>query len=252
MKLFVILALILLAPVFGQMELGRLSDDLAEKTISLNPEYAVFGRKEVKAGGKLPLVIYLHGAGGEGLDVKRIANGPRQLLRTVRDAGLRCLCVAPQASRSPRKFGAKGGWVPEDLNVLLTHLKKSLPVDEKRIYVTGNSMGGYGTLAWAAKFPDHFAAIAPMVGGLGPEGPKDVTKDLKGWGRNLAKVPMTAYYGAIDRVVQADRGTMLMQAIGEAGGTKAEVFTLEGEGHAAGRVAYGKEEFVRWMFEQKR
>ena len=51
--------------------------------------------------------------------------------------------------------------------ILLTHLLETLPVDPERIYVTGNSMGGYGTYAWAGASPKHFAAIAPMVGGLG-------------------------------------------------------------------------------------
>ena len=248
--LFLVLMLVSLAS--GGMKTGKLPDDLAQKTISLNPEFAIFGNEGIKDGEKLPLLIYLHGAGGEGTDLSRIANGPRQFLRTIERMGLRCLCVAPQASRSPGKFGAKGGWVPEDLNILLSHLKKSLPIDEKRIYLTGNSMGGYGTMAWAGKYPHHFAAIAPMVGGLGPGGPKDITKDLKSWGENLAKIPMKAYYGELDKVVPPDRGTMILEAIKKAGGKKAEVIILPGEGHAAGRAAFEKLDFARWMFAQKK
>lgn len=113
-------------------------------------------------------------------------------------------------------------------------------------------MGGYGTFMWAGYRPQHFAAIAPMVGGIGPLGPKDVTKDLDLWGRNLAKLPMRAYYGGKDRVVPADRGDMIMKAIGKAGGKQAKLFVLEDKGHDAGRVPYSQPEFFKWLFSHKR
>ena len=113
-------------------------------------------------------------------------------------------------------------------------------------------MGGYGTFMWAGYRPRHFAAIAPMVGGIGPLGPKDVTKDLDLWGRNLAKLPMRAYYGRKDRVVPADRGDMIMKAIGKAGGKQAELIVFEDKGHDAGRVPYSQPEFFKWIFSHKR
>lgn len=227
-----------------------LPDELDEKTISLNQEYWVFGGENLKEGEKLPLLIFLHGAGGVGSDLDRVKRQPMRLLETIKKAGKQCLCVVPQATRSPRDHGEKGGWVPADLDVLIGHFKKNLSVDEKRIYLSGSSMGGYGTYAWAGISPQHFAAIAPMVGGLGAGGPKDVTKDLERWGKNLATLPMKAYYGADDRVVPADRGAMILKAIEKAGGKKAEVIILENEGHGAGRVPFSDPKFVAWLFEQ--
>ena len=67
-------------------------------------------------------------------------------------------------------------------------------------------MGGYGSWAWGGKSPERFAAIAPVVGGIGPGGPKDVTPNLDQWAANLATVPVYAFAGATDRVVlQSDR-----------------------------------------------
>ncbi len=235
-----------------QFKVEKLPEDLAKKTISLNPEYIVYGKEKAKQGEKLPMVIYLHGAGGTGNQIRKVARQPQRLLQTIQEVGKKSLCVAPQALKSPREHGEKGGWVANDLDILIGHLKKTLPIDENRIYLTGNSMGGYGTYVWAGNSPEHFAAIAPMVGGIGPGGPKDITKDLDTWGKNLSKIPMKAYYGANDRVVPADRGAMILKAINKAGGKKAEIIVLKGEGHGAGRVPYKDAEFVKWLFSQQK
>jgi predicted peptidase len=255
---FLPLVLLVLSLVFSQVnaappqaKVHKLSEAKAAKTISLNPEYLVFGEGLAKGGEKLPLVIYLHGGGGTGSNIQKVKGQPRAALQTIEKAGIKSLLVAPQASKSPRAEGAKGGWVPADLNILLAHLLETLPVDADRIYLTGNSMGGYGTYAWAGVNPEHFAAIAPMVGGLGALGPKDVTKDLTLWGKNIATLPMKAYYGGKDQVVPADRGAMILKAIENAGGKKAEVIVLEDEGHGAGRVPFGDPEFFKWLFSQK-
>lgn len=253
-KLFNIIFILTMLSIFshGQAVVESLPDELAIKTESLNPEFLVFGREQSQKAVQLPLVIFLHGAGGIGDEIRRIGGQPSHFLKTVEKAGKHCFCVAPQAMKNPMKHGVKGGWIPADLDILISYLKKSLPVDETRIYLTGSSMGGYGTIAWAASSPKHFAAIAPMVGGLGPKGPKDITPDLETWGKNLAKLPMKAYYGENDRIVPPDRGALILKEIKKAGGKKAEVIVLKKEGHGAGRVPFGDVDFVMWMFSQKR
>ena len=113
-------------------------------------------------------------------------------------------------------------------------------------------MGGYGSWMWGGNTPNHFAAIAPIVGGIGPNGPKDVTKDLDKWAKNLAKVPVYAYAGAKDRVVPAERSERMISAIRKAGGQLSKIKVFPNEGHGAKRLVLSSSEFYKWMFSQKR
>ena len=251
--------MVMAAASFGQrsstndgIKIKLLPEAKAKKTISLSPEYCVHGEPKAGFKGNLPLLIYLHGAGGVGLDIGEPRRQVGPLLDPLLQASIETLIVAPQATGSPKMEKGKGGWQVPDLDLLLAHLIETLPVDPDWVYLTGNSMGGYGTFMWAGYRPEHFAAIAPMVGGIGPLGPKDETKALDLWGRNLAKLPMRAYYGGKDRVVSADRGYMIMKAVGKAGGKQAKLFVLEDMGHNAGRVPYGQPAFFKWLFSHKR
>ena len=109
-------------------------------------------------------------------------------------------------------------------------------------------MGGYGSWTWGGKSPQHFAAIAPVVGGTGPGGPKDVTPDLDKWAANLAKVPVYAFAGAEDKVVPADRSEQMVEAIRKAGGKQVKIKVYENVGHNARGVVYASKEFYDWMF----
>jgi predicted peptidase len=230
---------------------GRLDEGLQKKTDSLNPEYLVYSPKG-KPEGRLPLLIYLHGAGGVGDDVRRLQGQTRRVLQGIeRFRKGPCIVVAPQCLRKTKK-GERGTWDPGDLDVLLGHLKATLPVDGTRIYLTGNSMGGYGSWAWGGRSPGHFAAIAPVVGGIGPGGPKDVTPDLDKWAANLSKVPVYAFAGGKDRVVPAERSERMVAAIRKAGGKEAKIKVYPDEGHGAGRLAFSSAEFYDWMFSKKR
>lgn len=228
---------------------AKLSDALAQKAKSLNPEYLLFSPKDVPKR-KIPLLIYLHGAGGVGDNIQKLRGQAGQVWQGIgKHKKGPCFVVAPQAGKRARE---DGGWVPGDLNVLLGHLKATLKVDEKRIYLTGNSMGGYGSWIWGGHNPEHFAAIAPVSGGIGPGGPKDVTPHLDKWAANLAKVPVMAFAGGKDRVVPAERSQRMISAIEKVGGKKAKIRIYPDEGHGAGRIAFGSAELYEWMFALER
>ena len=228
---------------------ARLDESLEATADSLNPQYLVFSPKE-KAEEKIPLVIYLHGAGGVGDNIRKITGQAAAIWQGIAkfDKGP-CLLVAPQCLKRGREGG---GWQPDDLDILLSHLKATLPVDETRIYLTGNSMGGMGSWAWGGHSPKHFAAVAPVSGGIGPGGPKDVTPNLEKWVANLAQVPVYAFVGAKDRVVPAERSERMIALIHKAGGKDARLKTYPEQGHNARSVVYSTSEFYDWMFSKQR
>jgi predicted peptidase len=253
MKTNLLMALFILASsavAQGQIPVvGTIDEQLQKKTKSLNPQYLVFSPKE-NSEMALPLLIYLHGAGGVGDNVRKISGQVTPLWQGIEKfVKTPCIVVAPQCSMKVREGG---GWISDDLNILLHHLKATLKVDAKRIYLTGNSMGGYGAWVWGGHNPELFAAIAPISGGIGPGGPKDVTPDLDKWAANLAKVPVHAYAGGKDKVVPAERSKRMIAAIQKAGGKEANIKIYPEEGHNARRAVLSTAEFYNWMFSKKR
>jgi predicted peptidase len=226
-----------------------LTPTVQAKIKSLNPEYLLYYKKQ-KSEASLPLVIYLHGAGGVGADINKIEQKVSRLQQGIEKFGeAPSIVAAPQALKKTRDGG---GWIPEELDIFLNHLKATLPVDEKRIYLTGNSMGGYGTWVWAGQKPLHFAAIAPVVGGLGPGGPKHVSPDFQKWAANLANTPVYAFAGAKDKVVPAKYSELMIGEIRAAGNKAAKLKIYPNEGHSAGNVVFSSAEFYEWMFSKRR
>ena len=215
----------------------------------LNADYLAAVPVIEKQDAKLPLLIFLHGAGGRGREIERVKRIARPALAGMeRFAGEPSIFVAPQATEGTKEIPAS--WLPDDLDRFLAHLKTTLPVDEDRVYVTGNSMGGYGTWAWAAHSSNQFAAAAPVVGGLGKGGPKDITPDLDRWAENLATLPVWAFHGANDKVVPADRSERMIKLIRNKGGKSARLTVFPNEGHGASRQVYTSREFFEWLFAQ--
>jgi predicted peptidase len=235
-------------------EVESLSEAREAEAVYLNPDYLAYHPGAVEAGARMPLLIYLHGAGGVGEDVRKIAGQSRAVVMGIERFGKGpCLVVAPQCRRESDKSEERGTWIPEDLDLLLEHLLETYSyLDPDRVYVTGNSMGGYGCWVWGGHSPQHFAAIAPIVGGIGRGGPKDVTPDLEKWAANLARVPVWAFAGANDKVVPAERSERIVAAIENAGGKRARITVYPEEGHGASRLVFSSAEFYDWMFSQVR
>ena len=220
----------------------------------LNPAYLAFPAQAATPDDKIPLVIYLHGAGGVGENPNKNTGRARGLIKGLRQFKKGpCLVVAPQCQRTSAKTNQRGTWVPEDLEIFLQGLlARHSEIDVDRVYLTGNSMGGYGCWVWGGHHPEHFAAIAPIVGGIGRNGPKDVTPDLEKWASKLAKVPVYAFAGARDPVVPAERSQRMVDAIRKAGGRQAKLKIYPNESHGASRAVFSSEEYFDWMFSQKR
>ncbi len=251
MKLPLICIAVALANIAHATPLSRtvetLPSEIQRETKALNPEYLVFA-PESEPGEPIPLLITLHGGGGRGEDIAIAEKRCQLAIDTVRQAiNESFYIVVPQALK---KEGAS--WFAADLNALLEHLKKTLSIDERRVYLTGHSMGGYGTWMWAASHPDTFAAAAPSAGGLGQGGPMDITPDLDEWARQLTGVPLWAFHGADDHVVPADRSERMVAAIREHGGKRAKLTVYPGVKHNSVQQTHANPELFEWMFRQRR
>ncbi len=180
-----------------------------------------------------PLLLFLHGAGERGSDLNRVKiHGPAKLAAAGRDFPF--ILVAPQCP-------AEVWWDPEALTALLDDLNERYAVDPRRVYLTGLSMGGYGTWDLAIRQPDRFAAIAPICGGGIPFLAARHLKDLPTW----------VFHGAKDQVVPISESERMVDALKAAGGNVR--FTVYPEaGHDSWTQAYNNPELYDWLLSHHR
>jgi predicted peptidase len=142
-----------LKPSSNRMEEFHLSTSISGP---LDINFLLYFPKDYNPDKKWPLLIFLHGKGERGDDLEKVKiHGPAKLIKEGRDFPF--IIAAPQCPDS-------SWWSTVVLDRWLSYLLTRLPVDQTRIYLTGLSMGGFGTWAWAMERPDRFAAIAPICG----------------------------------------------------------------------------------------
>ncbi len=189
-------------------------------------------------GGKKPLLIYLHGAGETKTSLNWLQK--RDVMHCVKGnieaKDFPFIVVSPMTE--------KHGWEPERIMLLLDELlndnAKRWQIDEAKIYLTGFSMGGFGTFRIACEFPNRFAAIVPVSGGGEVE---DAVK--------LKNVPTYAFHGNADKTVSYDCSKNMIEAMRECNAKEAKLKTLHGKEHGIMRDVYSKPEVWRWMLEKE-
>ena len=187
---------------------------------------------ETEADARLPLILFLHGAGERGSDLDRVTTqGLPQLLPNLPEPAF---VVAPQCP-------ASSWWTLEldALERLLGEVQENYPVDAARVYLTGLSMGGYGTWHLALKNPTRFAALAPVCGGGIPP-----------LAHKLNALPIRAFHGAEDDVVPPAASEKMVEAVTKAGG-QANLTVYPGVGHNSWTRAYSEPDLYTWMFAQR-
>ena len=194
----------------------------------LPPEYE-------KTDKEMPLMLFLHGMGERGDDLEKVKkHGPPKLIEQGRDFPF--IVLSPQCPR--------WSWWPvqvETLDALLDTICRTYRVDEDRIYVTGLSMGGYGTWALAEHRPHRFAAIAPICGGH--QEPEDLQK--------IAHLPVWAFHGAQDPVVPVESTKEIVRVLEDAGADP-KLTIYPDTGHDAWKQAYADPELYDWLLQHKR
>ena len=185
---------------------------------------------------KLPLVLFLHGAGERGSDLEKVTT---QGLPTVLGAHAPfpepALVVAPQCP-------AESWWTLElgALETLLDEVQAQHPVDTNRVYLTGLSMGGYGSWHLALKSPERFAALTPVCGG-----------GISPLAHRLTALPTWVFHGADDRVVPLSASENMVEAVRNAGG-QVKFTVYPDTGHDSWTRAYSEPELYTWLFAQRR
>jgi predicted peptidase len=177
-------------------------------------------------------MIFLHGSGerGDSLElVKR--NGPPSFLDKRTD--FQFITVSPQCPKDSR-------WIVEDLQAMFKQIIKKYRIDPDRVYLTGLSMGGFGTWAWACSHPDQFAAIAPVCGGGDQQ-----------FARYLKNLPVWAFHGEADPVVPVKRTIEMVEAVNAAEGT-AKMTIYPGVGHNSWENAYNDPQLYEWFLQNTR
>jgi predicted peptidase len=216
--------------------------------------YRLLSPETQEPGKRYPLVVFLHGAGERGSDnLKQLKHGAGTFAKGENRKSFPCFVLAPQCpdgkrwcevdwgDPKPHQTPAKPSVPMGLLLALLDQFRQRPSVDQARLYVTGLSMGGFGTWDLLTRRPGLFAAGAPICGG------GDVTAAPA-----LAKLPLWVFHGADDTVVKTVRSRLMVDALKGAGSTLVKYSEYPGVGHDAWSPAFKEAEFLPWLFAQRR
>ena len=193
--------------------------------------YLLFLPQDYDQKESWPLLVFLHGAGERGDDLELVKkHGPPKIVESKKDFPF--VVLSPQCGQR--------GWRLEPLMALIDNIAARHKIDPDRIYVTGLSMGGFGTWALAAAYPHKFAAIAPICGG----------GDLK-QAERIKQLPVWAFHGAKDEVVPPERSREMVDALQAAGGNVRLTIYPEA-GHDSWTESYDNPELYSWLLQHKR
>lgn len=237
MKLKLAFLLVVLAPVVQAAAADQTPQDFTRRiTLDVGYRYLLSLPDGYAADEKRrwPLVVFLHGSGERGTDLELVKkHGPPKLLA----AGQKFEAIIASPQCLPRQV-----WNPHGIKALTDHLTQALRIDVDRIYLTGLSMGGYGTWETALEHPDTYAAIVPICGGAGV---RWVMAD------RISHVPAWIFHGAKDSAVSPDFSRRMHEALTKAGGVS-KLTIYPNAAHDSWTAAYGDPQMWKWLLEQRR
>ncbi len=188
-----------------------------------------------------PLILFLHGAGERGSDVWLVAkHGPPKIVREQPDFPF--VVLAPQCP-------AGRTWDNDELLALLDDVLARLPVDPTRVYLTGLSMGGYGTWSLGLAHPERFAAIVPICGGGDPI--RAMLAD-PAKAEALRSLGVWAFHGARDPVVKLAESERMVEALRRAGVREVELTVYPEAQHDSWTETYANPRLYEWLLKHQR
>lgn len=211
--------------------------------------YRLYIPAKLEQGKKYPLVLFFHGMGSIGSDNKKQLFLAKNFATPEVQKKYPCFVLAPQCPTTGRWVKAVWGAdvhkmaekpTPEMTMAmeLVKATAKDYPVDEKRIYVSGASMGGFATWEIISRMPDFFAAAVPVCGG----------GDLANAGK-IAVLPIWAFHGTLDPVVKVQSSRSMVGEIKKSGGSPLYTEYPDVK-HDAWNHSYKEKDIYDWMFKQ--
>ncbi len=219
--------------------------------------FRVFTPKGWSRRKKSPVILFLHGAGERGDDnlvQTKVGIGPAILRQ---QESLPFIVVLPQCPKNR-------WWTEPEMQAqalkALDQTVEEFNGDKSRVYLTGLSMGGYGSWVMAEGNPSKFAAIAVVCGGVRPPPRINVPQPADGLAASadpyaavaskVGKTPVWVFHGGADPVVPVTESRKMVEAIKSAGGS-VRYNEYEGVGHNSWDKAYAEAELFPWMLTQK-
>jgi predicted peptidase len=200
-------------------------------------KYVVFVPKAYTGEKALPLILFLHGSGETGTDGKKQAvTGLGKAIKAQEDS-FPFLAVFPQSQKRDWKAASEDG---KRAIAILDEVEKNYKVDKKKVYLTGLSMGGYGTWSFAAAYPERWAAIVPICGG-------GDTKSAE----KIKNIPCWCFHGDKDNAVNVEMSRKMTKALKDAGAKEVEYTEYPGVGHNSWDKAYGTKELYEWLLKHE-
>jgi len=193
------------------------------------------------ATNRWPLMLFLHGAGERGNDAQTATiHGPLSMVKQGKSFPF--IIAAPLFPENQR-------WHTEPLLKLLDHLEATLRVDKTRVYLTGLSMGGYGTWDLALAHPGRFAAAIPICGGG-----ELIDAILSGRDQEHAfkSLPIWAFHGAKDPVVPVSESERMVMKLKELGVYEVKLTIYPEAQHNSWTETYNNPEVYEWLLKHSR
>lgn len=208
----------------------------------------------IKPDAGWPLLLFLHGYGECGNDIQNVKkHGPPKLISRF-DSLKRCVVISPQCPRD-------SWWRVDALRALIEEIiAERGDIDRDRLYVTGLSMGGYGIWSFISRYPNYFAAAAPICGGGDPfrlpaNRPPEkagIVNEFDSDGlKSATDLPIWTFHGTDDNSVPILETEMLVDLLKDGGNQSVKFTAYQEVGHVgAWEKAYDDPSLWDWLFAQ--
>lgn len=202
--------------------------------------------------GATSVLLFLHGAGERGDDnAKQLYHGAAEVISWCERNARKVLLLFPQCPEGQQWVNTPWGDLRHDLPEESESLKLALSLleaeiqkvqaDRSRIYISGISMGGYGTWDAISRYPELFAAAFPVCGGA------DTAQAPK-----LINLPILTFHGDSDTVVPTSRTREMVEALKRAGSHHITYHEVPDCGHDSWFTAFRDDTSWEWLFSQKK